>query len=134
MTNPKKIVWEEKPFLNTLILTNFLYCEIMLKIASESFVLFLEVVITFKNIHFSLVTFFHYSNPLGIRGGSDKPGPCPIAKFWQKQQIYMLKAHIAKIQIDQKCKIHLQILDIWCKNVGRNCRDLKKIFYVMSFF
>ena len=50
----------------------------MLKKAFESFVLFLEVVITFKNIHFSLVTFFHYSNPLGIRGGSDKPGPCPI--------------------------------------------------------
>ena len=43
-------------------------CESMLKKAFESFVLFLEVVITFKNIHFSLITFFHYTNTLAIRG------------------------------------------------------------------
>ena len=48
--------------------------------------------------------------------------------------ICLFRSHIAKINIDQNCKIHLQSLDIWCKNVRRNCRDLKKKFYAMSFF
>ena len=45
-----------------------------------------------------------------------------------------LKAHIAKIKIDQNRKTHLQILDMWCKNVRKKCRDSKKIFCTMSFF
>ena len=42
--------------------------------------------------------------------------------------------HIAKIKIDQNCKTHLQILDIWCKNVKQNCRDLKKKIPRCPFF
>ena len=56
-------------------------CESMLKKAFESFVLFLEVVIIFKNIHFLLVTFFYYSNFLGIKGGRISPGPALFGKF-----------------------------------------------------
>ena len=46
----------------------------------------------------------------------------------------MTHTYVAKIKIDQNCKIHLQILDILCKNVGQNCRDLKKKFTRCPFF
>ena len=44
------------------------------------------------------------------------------------------KSHRVKIKIDQNRKIHLQILDMWCKNVREKCRDSKKNFCTMSFF
>ena len=42
--------------------------------------------------------------------------------------------HIAKIKINQNCKTHPQIFDIWCKNVRWKCRNFKKNFLLMSFF
>ena len=42
--------------------------------------------------------------------------------------------HWPNIKIDQKRKIHLQILDTWCKNVELRCRHLKKEISMMSFF
>ena len=46
----------------------------------------------------------------------------------------LLEAHIVKIKIDQNRKTRLQILDIWCKNVRKKSRDLKKKFWPMAFF
>ena len=34
--------------------------------------------------------------------------------------------HLAKINLNRNCKIRLQILDIWCKNVRQKCRESKK--------
>ena len=45
-----------------------------------------------------------------------------------------LNTHIAKIKINQNCKTHPQIFDIWCKNVRWKCRNFKKKFLPMSFF
>ena len=42
--------------------------------------------------------------------------------------------HWPNIKIDQKRKIHLQILDTWCKNGGQKNRQLKKEISTMSFF
>ena len=43
-------------------------------------------------------------------------------------------SHIAKIKINQNCKTHPQIFDIWCKNVRWKCRNFRKKFLPMSFF
>ena len=57
-------------------------------------------------------------------------GSKPLPKFTSKT---LKNAHIAKIKIDQNRKMHLQILDILCKNVRQNCRDLKKKFHDVLF-
>ena len=46
----------------------------------------------------------------------------------------ILYSHIAKIKIDQNCKTHPQIFDIWCKNVRWKCRNLKFFFLPVSLF
>ena len=74
----------------------------------------------FDSLHFCL-TFLHH-----------------ISKNWKPLIFLRISTglggtHLAKIKINQNCKIRLQILDIWCKNVRQKCRESKKKFCKMSF-
>ena len=56
-----------------------------------------------------------------------------VGMLKQIVQVNPVATHWPNIEIDQKCKIHLQ-MDVWCKNVRQKCRQLKKRkFYDVLF-
>ena len=86
------------------------------------FIIFLWISLVGQLVHFT-TPLSQISVELWLFGG------LKVRKVLKYQE-----SHIAKIKINQHCKTHSQIFDIWWENVRWMCRNFKKKFLPMSFF